>query len=263
MNNQIKKLTIVFFTETYTPQINGVVTSTKTFSEELKKLGHRVIIVCPKTDKTQHSTESEWRFKSVAYPFQPEHRIISPLSRKLKQFKNLKPDIIHIQTPFFMGHLGQFLSWKHDIPLVHTYHTYWMEYLYYFPLLPKKFRRNADDLFFTKNFCNRCDHVVVPSGQIETYLNKKEVSPPISVIPTGIKLNNDNISKKEIETFKEKYKFKKDYKTLIFVGRIGREKNIYFLIDCLAKIIKKNPKTQLFIAGDGPEKKQLLNNAII
>ena len=67
--------------------------------------------------------------------------VLCLLSRKLKQFKDKEFDIIQIQTPFFMGHLAQYLSWKYDIPMVHTYHTFWIEYLHYFPLIPKNFIR--------------------------------------------------------------------------------------------------------------------------
>ena len=132
---------IAFFTGTYFPQINGVVTSTHTFVTELEKRGHEVTIICPKMDEFQYSTDKVWRFRSFAYPFQKEHRIVSPFSRKLKQFKDKEFDIIQIQTPFFMGHLAQYLSWKYDIPMVHTYHTFWIEYLHYFPLIPKNFIR--------------------------------------------------------------------------------------------------------------------------
>ena len=42
---------IAIFTDTYRPQINGVVTSTHTLKVKLEGMGHTVIIVCPKTDK--------------------------------------------------------------------------------------------------------------------------------------------------------------------------------------------------------------------
>ena len=71
-----------------------------------------------------------------------------PMSRKLKNFDQ-NVDIIHIQTPFFMGHLGQYLGWKYKLPVVHTYHTFWEEYLHYFPLVPKKLRNKVNLLLLT------------------------------------------------------------------------------------------------------------------
>ena len=130
MTKNKRPLKIAIFTETYTPQVNGVVTSIQILARELEKLGHYVLIIGPKLKEAQNSTDKVWRFRSMTYPFQPEHRMISPFSRKLQEFKKIEFDVIHVQTPIFMGYLGQYLSWKHNIPMVHTYHTFWEKYLH-------------------------------------------------------------------------------------------------------------------------------------
>ena len=40
---------------------------------------------------------------------------------------------------------------------------------------------------------------------------------------------------------------------ILYVGRLGLEKNVDFLIDGQAFFVKKNPKCKLLIVGDGPE----------
>ena len=45
---------IAIFSDTYEPEINGVVTSTFTMKVKLEGMGHKVIIVCPKTKKAQN-----------------------------------------------------------------------------------------------------------------------------------------------------------------------------------------------------------------
>jgi glycosyltransferase involved in cell wall biosynthesis len=251
---------IAIFTDTYLPQINGVVFSTHTFAKEFEAMGHEVLIIAPQVENGKESTDSVWRFKSLPFPFQPEHRITSPLSRKLRDFGNQKIDIIHIQTPFFMGHLGQYLGWRHKIPIVHTYHTFWAEYLHYFPLLPKGWRRRVDLLLLSKNFCNRCQHIVVPSVQIQDALEGYEVRKPISVIPTGITVNRV-IEASAMTTFRETWKLSVEDKVCIFVGRLGKEKNVYFLLDAFAKLHQENPKTKLILVGDGPEREPLRSHA--
>lgn len=39
---------IAYFTDTYSPQVNGVVTSIDTFASELRELGHQVTVMGPK-----------------------------------------------------------------------------------------------------------------------------------------------------------------------------------------------------------------------
>ncbi|MFT5171389.1 MAG: 1,2-diacylglycerol 3-alpha-glucosyltransferase [Candidatus Marinamargulisbacteria bacterium] len=253
-------LKIAIFTETYLPQVNGVVTSIQTLTRELEKQGHQVLIISPKIEGATKSTNKVWRFRSMTYPFQPEHRMTSPFSRKLRDFKAMEFDVIHVQTPIFMGYLGQYLSWKHDIPMVHTYHTFWEKYLHYFPLIPKKMAKRVNHMLLSRRFCNRCEHVVVPSNQMKEQLVKDGVEAPLTVIPTGVDFEKV-VQIGDPSTFREVYKIPKKDKVLIFVGRLGKEKNVYFLLNCLHRILKKNPDTTLFIAGDGPEKCGLLAQA--
>jgi 1,2-diacylglycerol 3-alpha-glucosyltransferase len=251
-------MNIAILTDCYLPQINGVVTSTRTLFRELENKGHKVLIIGPKVmGVSEKSTHKVWRFRSVPFPFQKEYRLISPISRKLKEFKDMKIDVIHVQTPFSMGHLGQYLSWKYDIPMVHTYHTYWAEYSHYLPFIPARFVYNLDNLLFSRNFCNRCEHIIAPSNQIMEKLNSYGVTVPIEVIPTGIEFGriDTNYDPKE---FRSKYKIKEDSPILVFTGRCGIEKNVYFLLDSFKMILAAIPNAILFIAGDGPEKDNML-----
>ena len=248
---------IAIFTDTYAPQINGVVTSTLTSVHELESLGHEVLVIGPKLAGASHSTDKIWRFRSMAFPFQKEYTIILPFSRKLRKFSDTNWDIIHIQTPFFMGHLGQYIAWKYKIPSIHTYHTHWEEYTHYFPLLPKKIRKFLFITLFSRLFCNRCNHIVVPSYQIQEKLVTYGVTTPKTVIPTGV--ISPVVSPKQIALFKQKWGISSSQKVIVFVGRLGAEKNVYFLLEAFLKIAHALPDTILLIAGDGPERGRMLN----
>ncbi len=249
-------MNIAIFTDTYTPQINGVVTSTLTFKRDLEARGHTVIVGSPKVQDSPPATLSEWRFASMAFPFQKEHRMTSPLSQNLRNFEDNHFDIIHVQTPFFMGHLGQYLGWRYNIPVIHTYHTYWEEYLHYFPLLPKKICKLVYNHLLTKTFCNRCAHLIVPSHQMAEKLPTYGITTPISVIPTGIE-TPPPISEAEKAALSQKLGLNPERRYLIFVGRLGLEKNIPFLIEMFAHIARQLPDVDLLILGDGPEKEHL------
>ncbi len=245
---------IAIFTDTYLPQINGVAISTQTFVREFEKLGHHVVILGPKVDKTTTSSGKIWRFKSMPFPFQPEYRIISPLSRKLRMFGRLKFDIVHIQTPFFMGHLGQYMAWKHKIPTVHTYHTFWAEYLHYFPLIPKRLRQTIDLLLLSKNFCNRCDHIFVPTDQIQEKLIEYGVTRPLTILPTGIDLDQIGQTPADSKEFRLTYHISETDRVLIFVGRLGQEKNVHFLLRAFYQVQSRVENCKLLLVGDGPER---------
>ena len=76
------------------------------------------------------------------------------------------------------------------------------------------------------------------------------------IIPTGINVENfykENVDRSEIESLKKKLGIKKDEKTLIYLGRIGKEKSIDFLINNHVKILEKYSNCKLIIVGDGPD----------
>ncbi|MCD5404932.1 MAG: glycosyltransferase [Desulfotomaculum sp.] len=58
---------------------------------------------------------------------------------------------------------------------------------------------------------------------------------------------------------RKKYQIPSESKVLLFVGRLGKEKNIDFLLDMHEVIIKSNYNAVLVIVGDGPYKQELKN----
>ncbi|MGE4169795.1 MAG: glycosyltransferase family 4 protein [Candidatus Margulisiibacteriota bacterium] len=245
-------MNIAIFTDTYHPQINGVVTSVDTFTHEFEKNGHSVLIAGPKMPGGKRSTAKIWRFNSMVFPFQREHRVIWPYSRKLCKFKDLKIDVIHAQTPFSMGYLALHLGAKYNIPVVHTYHTFFAEYLHYLPL-PNVLTK-AYAVMQSRRFCNRCDQVVVPSQAMKNTLNSYGITTPIDVIPTGVEIDTIPYSS-QASAFREAHQIPADRPLCIFVGRLGKEKNVYFLLDAFRQVLKTVPNALLLVVGDGPELK--------
>lgn len=243
---------IAFFTCTYLPQINGVATSIDTFKHDLERLGHTVKIYCPKTRFAKKSTENIIRLPAIPYPFQKEYGMGIPFSRRLRHFKKEQFDIIHIHTPFFVGHLGQYLGWKHKIPRVHTSHTFWSKYLHYMPLLPKKLGRQADEVLLTRKFCNRNKHVIAPSSVMKDWLLKNDVRVPISVIPTGVQ-NHEIPSQEKCDDFKLRLGIPSNVPMLLFSGILGQKKTVFFLLKVFKEVLKDVPNAALFIASNGPE----------
>ena len=249
-------MNIAIFTDTYIPQINGVVTSTITLKRELEALGHTVFVFAPSIKQYKDDTSSVFRFTSLPYPFLKEHRIVLPLSRQLKNFSKLNIDIIHVQTPFSLGLLGLYFGKRYGIPIVHTYHTYFMAYLHYVPFLPKKILEKYAAIHF-KRFCMRCDYIIVPSKQMQEELYRDNIEKPISILPTGVTVPVLNeIDKRRVL---KDYSFDKDTHYFSFVGRLAMEKNLFFLLRVFDLILKKMPNAKLLIIGDGPIRSELEN----
>lgn len=244
---------IGFFTDTYIPQINGVVTSIETFKKQLEQDGNNVYIFAP-TPKGKKDTKKIIRFPSMKFIFQPEMRVAIPFSQKaINLQKKINLDIIHSHDPFSIGLFGLWMARKFKIPYVHTYHTLYPEYVHY--IWDTKYTNKLAKKL-SRDFCNKCDTIIAPSSKIKNFLLSWGVKKPIVIIPTGIKLEDFNFKSNPL-SIRKKYNIGKKDKLLIFVGRIAKEKNIEFLIKSLSKIKIKN--TKLLIVGNGPHKKELEN----
>lgn len=242
---------IGMFTDTYTPQINGVVTSINSFAASLEKQGHEVFIFAPRLENSQE-LKNVFYFKSVKYPPMPEHQLAYSMSGNFKVFRDLKLDLIHSHTPFTLGVLALFLAKQYRLPIVHTYHTLFTEYVHYVPTaIGQKIgvwlSTNA-----SRKYCQSCNLTIVPSEAMRQELQKYGVTNEIDVIPTGVSdffRNNGNP-----EQVLQKYNLSPDTAIISYAGRIAREKNIEFLLHVYKEILKVHENIMFAIIGDGPHR---------
>jgi 1,2-diacylglycerol 3-alpha-glucosyltransferase len=253
-----KSLNIGLFTDTYFPQINGVATSVHLLQSELSALGHTVYIFTT-TDPGAKREANIFRMPSMPLVFLPSHRmglLYSP--RALMKMRKLKLDIVHTHSEFSLGFFGKIVSEVLKIPLVHTYHTLWEDYVHYVAgghiITPKMARK------FSRFFCNRARVVIAPTEKAEGYLMNYGVERPIRVIPTGINFAPFaplSHCPKEIMNLKQSLGILPSDRVLLSIGRIGKEKSMDVVIKQMPKILEILPDAKLVIVGDGPVRTEL------
>ena len=255
---------IGLFTDTYPPFINGVSTSVLMLKKGLESLGHEVYVVTVNNESFSYKKED----KVLRIPGVPvgimDYRLTSiyPI-RALRTIKSWKLDIIHSHTEFGIGSFARLISKQLNIPLVHTYHTMYEEYIYYitrgyFDSASKKLVEHL-----TLFLCDKTiDELIVPTEKAKDLFKEKyKVKREVHVIPSGLdtkRFNTCNIDKKEVAELKKDLGIKNGDFVILFVGRIAKEKNIDFLINAFKKVIKKIPKAKMYIIGDGPDMKELI-----
>jgi glycosyltransferase involved in cell wall biosynthesis len=249
---------IAIFTDTYIPQVNGVVTSILSFQRELERLGHRVYIFCPSFCGREKKTEKVYRFFSIPYQTEAmrEQRIAFPISKSLFFFHKLDIDIIHFQVPHFLGAYGLLLGWIWKKPAVHTYHTLFIKYTHYISL-----RRSLAEKavkFISRQFCNRSVRIIAPSPELKNEIAGYGIHPPIDVIPTGIEYEPGRQVRDADRLFRQ-YRLPRDKKRLVFVGRFAKEKNIDLLLEILKELNTPSSRYYLLLIGDGPDRKHIEN----
>lgn len=248
-----KRLNIGIFTDSYLPYTSGVVRSIQIFKEELSRMGHEVFIFAP-SYKNCGAESKVFRFASIPSPTNPDFTLAVPFSLRLKPtIQRIKLDLIHVHSPFLLGRLGARYARKLGIPLVFTFHTLYDQYVHYVPFARSFTRELAQRI--SREFCNQCDLVIVPTNIIEEYLRDIGVKSPIKRVPTGIKV--DELRSGNPEWLKNEYGISSADKVLLFVGRLGQEKNIGFLLESFCLINKEVENTVLVLVGGGPEEEAL------
>ncbi len=246
-------MNIIMMTNIYKPFVGGVERSVDIFSEKLRELGHKVLIIAP---EFENQIEEPYVIRVPAIQkfngtdFSVKLPIAGILSDKLDNFK---PDIVHSHHPFLIGSTAIRVAHKFNIPLIFTNHTLYEQYTHYVPgdsLLMKRFV-----IELSVGYANLCCRVIAPSASIADLLRKRGVQTRIDVVPTGIcidKFANGNGNK-----IRKKFGIGKNSILLGFVSRLAREKNLDFLSSVAAMYLQYDTTAHFLIAGKGPVENDL------
>jgi glycosyltransferase involved in cell wall biosynthesis len=253
-------LTIALFSDAYPPEVNGVATAVVLIRRELQRQGHTVYVFCPDYNRPTDDEEGVFRFWSIPYFFKAmrKQRFAFPTVKDFRRLKSLDVDIIHSHVPGNVGVLALFASWWYRIPHVHTYHTFYIRYTHYMPLPRSLSTRGVK--WITRHFMGRCQRVICPSRQIRDEIATYGGDFPIDVIPTGIDLERNERPIPE-ETIKRRQNLPSERRTLIFVGRLGFEKNLDFLVEAFAELISRGYPLNLLVVGDGDARRLIETTA--
>ncbi len=250
---------IGIFTDTYPPYINGVSTSIAMLEHALKKLGHEVFIVTVNAEKYKFEEESHiLRIPGIPVGIY-DYRLtgIYPL-KAIDKIKSWNLDIIHSHTEFGIGTFARIMARKLNVPLVHTYHTMYEDYVHY--ITHGYFDKSSKKIveYLTKFYCDKtATELIVPTKKTyDLFKEKYQYERNVHIVPTGIeveKFYKENYKKEEVASIRKTYGISEKDFVILFVGRLGTEKNVDLLIEAHAMITKKEKHCKLLIVGDGPD----------
>lgn len=248
---------IAFFTDMFLPQMNGVANAVVQLAKGLSDRGNHVYIIAPRFPRLQEFTYPNITVKrcaSIPAFVYPNLKLTTVFDHAVLKFiKDNKVEIIHFHTPATLGLQAILTARLLKLPLIGTFHGFFMDQQYLKHL--KLNYRIVESLVwrFSNLFYNRCDAVVCHSESVKSELLRRGCRRPVKVIPLGIDFGM--FSNKKAKTVKQAYNRKG--KLLLYAGRIAYEKNILYLLECVALALKQVPDAKLLIVGDGPQMPQV------
>lgn len=259
---------IAFFTDAFLPQTNGVVTHIINAANVLAETND-VLIVAPKPKRITTNSLLSKKIKLLYIPSSPlqlyDHlRVTLPYDPLvINKVGKFNPDIVHFHTPFTVGLNGVAYAKTNGVPLVGTFHTYFMEPEYlkvlHFDKIGLHKSKSVNFVLWSySNFVySKCDLVITPSKKTARDIKKHGITQPVEVISNGIDLQlfDQKIipqkTKKSAKWRSEPY--------FIYVGRISKEKSIDVILRAFKAAFDHDVVSpHLVIVGEGPILKHLV-----
>jgi glycosyltransferase involved in cell wall biosynthesis len=216
---------ILIVTDAWAPQVNGVVRTLRTITEEMRAMGKVVEIIGPD------------RFNTIPMPSYPEIRLALFPGRKLaKLIDAFNPDAIHVATEGPLGLAARAYAKKRKIAFTTAFHTRFAEYLQARTHIPARLT-----YAWLRHFHGAGSGIMVATQSLRDELTERGFK-NLRAWSRGVDLEAF------VPTPQENWNLKRPI--FAYVGRVAVEKNLRAFLNLSL------PGSKL-VVGDGPQRKTL------
>jgi glycosyltransferase involved in cell wall biosynthesis len=216
---------ILIVSDAWTPQVNGVVRTLRTITEEMRAMGKVVEIIGPD------------QFRTFPMPSYPEIRLALFPGRKLARLIDaFAPDALHIATEGPLGMAARAYARRRKIAFTTAFHTRFAEYLQARTKIPASLT-----YLWLRKFHGTGSGVMVATQSLRDELTARGFK-NVRAWSRGVDLDAFHTEPKE--------NWDLPRPIFVYVGRVAVEKNLRAFLDLTL------PGSKL-VVGDGPQRKAL------
>ena len=240
---------IAFFTETFLPKVDGIVTRLTRTVEHLVAAGDEVLVFCPEGAPDVYMGARVVGVPAMPLPLYPELKLALPRPAVAEALDRFRPDLVHVVNPAVLGLGGIWLAKTKGYPLVASYHTHLPKYLEHYgmgmlePLLWELLKAAHNQARL--NLCTSTAMVqeLREKGIQHTDLWQRGVDtdlfrPDHRCAAMRSRLLGGHSDSGNL---------------LLYIGRLSAEKQI----ERIRPVLEALPDTRLALVGDGPHRQQL------
>lgn len=239
---------IAFFTDTFSPQINGVTNTLNQLRRYLRDNDVACLFIAPDYESEETVPDREvYRFKGIRPVIYPECRLCFPPHGKIMELlQDFQPDVIHVVTEQGIGYSGLKAARELGIPLVMSYHTNYDKYLEFYNLT----RLSKPIWAYVRWFHNFALKNLCPSENTLLELKGRGFQ-NLGIWTRGIDTNRFSPSFYSQEL--REALGGRDKTVFLYVGRMAKEKGLDTLAESLRLVNEQHGDQVLFVfTGDGP-----------
>lgn len=240
---------IVYVTETYPPEVNGVALTVARTVAHLRRRGHAVTLMRPRQPGEAACDDAgEWRTAGLPIPMYRDLRFGLAMTSTLRErFERLRPQLVHIATPGPLGAAALRAAHALALPVTTDYRTNFDQYSRYYglggfaPLVQGYLRR----------FHNLAHRTFVPTRAMRAQLRNQGFE-RLHVVGRGV-----DTALFSPERRSEALRGRGDAPVLLHVGRLAAEKNVALALRAFDAVRAQQPDAIMLVVGDGPQRARL------
>ena len=253
-------LRVAFFTDTFLPKRDGIVTVLRLLLDHLQERGIAAAVVGPqmraqlRVAAGQRSGEERYgeariiRVPGLPFPPYPELTLGPPTPATFRQLRAFAPNLVHLIHPAWLGGFGLAWAKRRRLPTVASFHLD----------LARLAPRYRLGLFaplvaaYTKRAFRAADLALAPSVAVQEQLRAAGVAQP-ALWRRGVDTERFHPRFASAAMRARLSEGHSEAPLLLYVGRLSREKQLHLLRPVLARI----PEARLALVGDGPARGEL------
>jgi glycosyltransferase involved in cell wall biosynthesis len=240
---------------TYPPEVNGAANFGHRLATGLARRGHEVHVICHSIDHTSSTSVEDGvtlhRVGSSSTPVHPTFRVIPPWvasSRARRLLREIQPDVVHVQSHFFIGRGVINAARRLGIPLVATNH-FMPENIFGYIGIPRVLQQAASWLAWHNliRHYSKAKLVTAPTPRAVQLLRDNGFSRETRAISCGIDVDQ---YRQHAIAYRVRHPAPEQERTVLFVGRLDEEKHIDDLLRAVS-VSRTGAITRVEIVGEG------------
>ncbi len=238
---------VALFTETFLPDVNGIVTTLCRLLEHLHKEGHETLLFAPQGAPLSYAGAQIIPLRGIPFPLYPDIRFTPPQPGMVPALRAFGPDLLHFAGLMALGPAARFAARQLRLPAVAAYHTDLPAYSVHYGLGALRHAAYS----YLRWIHNACAVTLCPSSATLADLRGRGFR-RLRLWGRGVDTVRFHPSHRSA-AWRTAVGARSDERVLLYVGRLAVEKRL----DLLADALRGLDGVRLVLVGDGPARPML------
>jgi Glycosyltransferase len=243
---------IVYVTETYPPELNGVALTVERTVRHLRSRGHEVQLVRPRQPgELARRDDEEWRTRGAPLPMYRDLRFGLALARSFRaQWQGRRPQLVHVATPGPLAWAAVRAARSLGIAVTSDFRTNFHQYSHYYGL------GWVEPLVcaYLRGLHNRTHRTLVPTQAVRRELARCGFE-RLVVVGRGVDARCFSPQHRSA-ALRAAWGARDGTPVLLYVGRLAAEKNVPLALRAFEAVRRQRPDAQMVVVGDGPMRRR-------